>query len=557
MASAVDIGRSNGSPSASAPQSPHPSAVAHEAKVVATGARPSTNTRSRELFAEDTTSVLVFENGGVIRLAAAVVPGQLLFLTNQDTKREVIAQVKRKRDHRPTSCYVELEFTQPSAGFWGIELPKAPQPAPPDSPHAEVAKLVQSAEATADDPGTSTAAPSANEVDALVKEVEALRAQLKSLQEIKAAAEIPPVLPAPAAVAVPTPAPTPVPNVAAVPTPAPVPAAPPAVPSAHSSEIRPSHVQLAETPRAATPPAKALPIDTPLPAPPQSHTTSEPQFSEDDLLPKPAFDFQKAPVAPRPSSKAQKKIPAPPKSSPPRALFLSAALIFVAAGAAWYLNWIPGLPPLRTPAGRPSANLILPANPARPSVSGPQKPLQSPVVSNSAQPSAPTPLAQPTAPAANTSSSAVRAADATPADVPVPPPASTAAPAHNSNVKEKPATLVPASKRTPLRSSSNSVPASTTQLLEGGPIVPPKLVKSVRPNAPPDAILGYVSGNVTVDATVDPSGRVSAAKALSGPASLRNAAVNAVKEYRYDPATQNGKPVSAHVSVTIQFWYEP
>ena len=132
-----------------------------------------------------------------------------------------------------------------------------------------------------------------------------------------------------------------------------------------------------------------------------------------------------------------------------------------------------------------------------------------------------------------------------------------AAAAPVSNVKEKPAPLLSASKRTPLRTSTDSVPASTTLLLEGGPIVPPKLVKSVRPNAPPDAILGYVTGDVAVDATVDPSGRVSSVKVLSGPASLHKAAVKAVKQYRYEPATQNGKPVSAHVNVTIQFWFEP
>jgi protein TonB len=178
------------------------------------------------------------------------------------------------------------------------------------------------------------------------------------------------------------------------------------------------------------------------------------------------------------------------------------------------------------------------------------------VSSDAAQPSAAASATQPTAPALNSSSATPAAAAPSPA-VPAPQPASTADAAQNSNAKEKPASLLSASKRTPLRPSTDSVPASTTLLLEAGPIVPPKLVKSVRPNAPRDAILGYVTGDVAVDATVDPSGRVSSAKVLSGPASLRNAAVKAVKQYRYDPATQNGKPVSAHVNVTIQFWFEP
>jgi protein TonB len=539
----VDIGRSSGSPSASAPPSPNRNAVAHEARVVVTGARPSDDPRNRELFAEDTTSVLAFENGGVIRLSAAVVPGQLLFLTNQDTKREVIAQVTRKRVHRPTSCYVELEFTQPSPAFWGIELPKTPQPAPPDSPHAEVAKLVQSAEATADDPGTPAPAPSANEVDELVKEVEALRAQLKSLQEKQPVPIIPPASPAPA--------PT------TVSTPTFVPAETHAAPPAPSVQVSPAKVQPAETTHTLAPPVAAVPVAAPSPAPPQSNTTSESHFSEDDLLPKPALDFQKAPAAPKSASLAQTKILAPPKSGAPRALFLSATLIFVAAGAAWYMDWIPGLPPLRTPSSRTNANLIPSANSAHAPSPAPQEPAQLPVVSSdAAQPSAAASATQPTAPALNSSSATPAAAAPSPA-VPAPQPASTADAAPNSNAKEKPASLLSASKRTPLRPSTDSVPASTTLLLEGGPIVPPKLVKSVHPNAPRDAILGYVTGDVAVDATVDPSGRVSSVKVLSGPASLRNAAVKAVKQYRYEPATQNGKPVSAHVSVTIQFWFEP
>lgn len=543
MASAVDISPSNGSPPASSPPSLHLHAVAHEAKVVATGARPSTNTRSRELFAEDTTSVLVFENGGVIRLSAAVVPGQLIFLTNQDTKREVIAQVTRKRVHRPTSCYVELEFTQPSPGFWGIELPKTPQPAPPDSPHAEVAKLVQAAEPTTDDPGTPTPAPTAHEVDDLVKEVEALRAQLKSLQEMKTATENHPAPPAPAAIAVPTPASTPAPAVAAVPFSIPVETH--AAPPAPHVEVQPTKVLAVEMPRPATPGVTALPIDAPSPTP-LPHAASEPQFSEDDLLPKPALDFEKAPPPPKIAARAEKKIPAPPKSSSPRVLFLSATLVFVAAGAAWYMNWIPGLPPLRTPAARATANLIPPANPSRPSSPAPQKSAQTPAVPNNEQLSTATPAPQPDV-STVISSSAAPAPDAASADVPAP----------SSHAKEKPAALISASKRTPIRSSTDSVPVSTMLLLEGGPIVPPKLLKSVRPTAPPDAILGYVTGDVTVDATIDPSGRVTSAKVVSGPGTLHRAAVDAVKQYRYDPATQNGKPVSAHVSVTIQFWFEP
>jgi len=46
-------------------------------------------------------------------------------------------------------------------------------------------------------------------------------------------------------------------------------------------------------------------------------------------------------------------------------------------------------------------------------------------------------------------------------------------------------------------------------------------------------------------------------KALSGPASLRDAAMDALKQYRYVPAMQRGKTRTRHVTATIKFLFEP
>jgi hypothetical protein len=80
------------------------SPVALETTVIATGARPGHTAAKRELFTEETQTVLVFEHGAVIRLSAAVADGQLLFLTNKATGKEVVTQVLRKRSFRPTNC---------------------------------------------------------------------------------------------------------------------------------------------------------------------------------------------------------------------------------------------------------------------------------------------------------------------------------------------------------------------------------------------------------------------------------------------------------------------
>jgi TonB family protein len=88
-------------------------------------------------------------------------------------------------------------------------------------------------------------------------------------------------------------------------------------------------------------------------------------------------------------------------------------------------------------------------------------------------------------------------------------------------------------------------------------VVPPKLVKAIRSLSPPEALWKYTSGNVVLDALVNETGHVESATIISGPKALHQRAITTVKDYLYQPATKNGKPVTAHVQVKIQFWYEP
>jgi periplasmic protein TonB len=97
--------------------------VALEVPVSLNGARTVHGSDKREPFSESTRTVLVFGNGAVIRLTSSVAPGQLLFLTNEKTKREVVCQVVKSKSYRNVSGYVELEFTEPAVGFWGVRFP--------------------------------------------------------------------------------------------------------------------------------------------------------------------------------------------------------------------------------------------------------------------------------------------------------------------------------------------------------------------------------------------------------------------------------------------------
>lgn len=62
-----------------------------------------------------------------------------------------------------------------------------------------------------------------------------------------------------------------------------------------------------------------------------------------------------------------------------------------------------------------------------------------------------------------------------------------------------------------------------------------------------------VSGNVVIDALIDATGRVAKMKVISGPVLLHQAAMDALKQWKYQPASLNGQAVPMHLNVTIQF----
>src|SRR4029077_16896628 len=99
--------------------------AAAEIPVTVNGARAVAGSDKREPFSENTQTVLVFLNGAVIRLSSLVSPGQLLFLTNGATKKEVVCQVTKSKSYSSASGYVELEFTEASPGFWGMRFPSS------------------------------------------------------------------------------------------------------------------------------------------------------------------------------------------------------------------------------------------------------------------------------------------------------------------------------------------------------------------------------------------------------------------------------------------------
>jgi len=79
------------------------------------------------------------------------------------------------------------------------------------------------------------------------------------------------------------------------------------------------------------------------------------------------------------------------------------------------------------------------------------------------------------------------------------------------------------------------------------------LVSKTLPVYPIDAKKAGVSGTVVLAATIDTDGTVKELHVVSGPDLLQQAALDAVREWRYRPYLLNGQPVEVHTIVNVIF----
>jgi TonB family protein len=76
-----------------------------------------------ERFEEQTSTMIVFANGGVVRMSSVVALGQMVVLTNLRSRQDVICRVLHVRSFSKDQSYVEFEFNQPQPGYWGVHFP--------------------------------------------------------------------------------------------------------------------------------------------------------------------------------------------------------------------------------------------------------------------------------------------------------------------------------------------------------------------------------------------------------------------------------------------------
>jgi TonB family protein len=686
--------------------------VALEVPVSVNGARTVGGSDKREPFSETTKTVLVFGSGAVIRLASSVTPGQLLFLTNEKTKKEVVCQVVKSKNYRNVSGYVELEFTESVVGFWGMRFPgdrigSGPQPvvtapAAAGSPVASLTPVVLRPVAPAPvalkvEPPPSSAVPVAPRAQAPVAPVPATPASLMPDLAVNA----PPVKPAApvsstfdlprtpetraSIFAAPPQAPTAPPaldasRLSSLPEASPViPLAPlpPQAPSARDQETAALKQQTARLQEQLssmlfTESTAAKPVQNPPAAPVIEHVkpvdvaTKVLEFAKIEPAPLPVRPSEPAKIVPPPAKslldEEELKIPSwleplarnaaapastqelierekskrlaeqatveeiaaepatvveeehvpelqmpnfgselgidasdsavesgPGKSGKGLLFSTVAAGVLVLAGVGyWYFH---------QPSGGASATVAAVTKPATAETFqaggnvAPQ-PIASPQTGSVVQANSPLQTNSNSKPSgvepAGAAFSSVNSKQVLPNPAKGGTSLETSVSSEPAEAQPKKSSLGQVRLATPkvtqrgkaqdngeaeaglamsggelessgevlgagLAVNAKQPPAPEVPLPVGGDVKPAKLLSSVPPSYPVLAKGQHVSGDVRIDALIDPTGRVTTMKIVSGPTLLHQAAMDALRQWKYQPATLDGKPVQMHLTVTVQF----
>ncbi len=461
-----------------------------------------------ETFIEDTDTVLVFNEGAVLRVGGDVQPGQMLLLTNRNTRQQMRCRVSFVKHHGHVRGYAEVEFAGPAPGFWD---------------GTAVAALLPSAAAPKPAPAASPLAPS----------------------PFAPAAREPEVLP-----------------FSALPNGPHAPGAAPAIAQAAASFVpnatpatRSEFASLPSLP----PPAPLAPSQQPLAKrePQRAHALDADDDQIEKLLAIKRLESEtRARVDAEAAGAPVVQLPNPLERAvllPPRGLrrvarlaAAVAAVMALVAGAsvgAWTLR-----------AEESSAVLLAPATPPPPewAVAG---------LFAKAGPLGPMPLRKvrtrelfPMMPPLS-----ARAAEeirrhfadgrmAAPAIARRMEIGASAAPDAPAGVE---ASAAPAAALALIPVVGNNAPAPP--VVRESQLKPVRLIFSRPPVYPAMARKNRTEGEVVIHARVDETGKVTQMRVISGPATLHQAALDALQQWKYEPATLNGKPVAVDTAINIRF----
>jgi protein TonB len=256
-------------------------------------------------------------------------------------------------------------------------------------------------------------------------------------------------------------------------------------------------------------------------------------------------------VAPRiPPTVKPTYVPAPPPSSSRRVVVVAAAVVIVVFSAAFGIRYLRHQPaPLAAVASaapaEPASSVVVTPQPAAvtvtPSEVAPAAMVRKPTSVKEERPlerveKKPVPVQSDPAPAAIVlASGAPLPRVQTPEPVAAPP------------VDPIAAAPMPGIKL-PVAVAAPKLTAPPPRVIAGG-----TLLEHPSPVYPQFAITERLEGQVKLQVTITPEGKVGNIRLLSGPQLLAGAAENAVRRWRYSPPTINGQPTSREATITVDF----
>ncbi len=509
-------------------------AQALEVPLILQGAKTADASGHRELFKENATTTLVFENGAVLNLRTKLTLGQTVFIHNEQNGREILCKVV-EAPAEGESGHTDLEFTTADPDFWNAAAVRSAASAP--DPWVGAAKPDASAkpEAPAEDNlAMMSESTSKIHLPNMVKPGKESGGSLR--EELVPAHEM-------------------VPNSAVAPT-VPIPDFEPAATTA-SDVAEPTGEQIDAALKQMSGAAQhaAAPLEGAEPEQDQKHLAA--LMERDARLAKFAAFKEKqadkiqrdfaakgaAKVAPAGGTERDKEFEAATETPPiwakataldklttgKNATYVTigiAALIVVAIGFLWHSMRAvisqPSEPPVASAPAQPAAN---PANTS--SASAVATPPAMTASTNAPQPVA--------APAPKTA--AVRA----PAEV------RTAAMRDKATARAEAAAIADAA-----RARSENLNAARS-----ADIIPATVLSQPQPTLPPWAKDMEVDGVVTMDVTINEKGNVAGTKVLSGPRALQREAERALGLWQFAPGQSGGKPTSSHLTLSVQFLPPP
>jgi protein TonB len=99
-------------------------------------------------------------------------------------------------------------------------------------------------------------------------------------------------------------------------------------------------------------------------------------------------------------------------------------------------------------------------------------------------------------------------------------------------------------------------PPAVKVLRVGGNIRQPRKIRDVRPVYPEEARAAKVQGVVIIEARIATDGSIVDARILRSIPMLDQAALDAVRQWQFEPTHLNGAPVEVIMTVTVNFLTE-